>query len=360
MFLTMRILIVTPLIPPEPGGPSYYSVSLKEALERAGHTVDLIAFREVRQYASGVRHIIFFYKVLHRALFADALIVLDTVSVALPAVVAGWTLGKKTIIRTGGDFVWEAYVERTGEKVLFRDFYAKPRALSRKERFLVWVQKRVVFRLAHTIVFSTAWQRDIWLEPYGIPDTKTVVVENVHTVRQTSTPDGQGGSGLSGPHSEEKGVTRTPTTFLWVGRDLVLKNVDTLCAAFERVKERHPQMELKLCTNIPREEIMREFCTARCLVLPSVSEVSPNIVFEALAHGVPVICTADTGIREHSPAGVVFVETTDEHALTEAMLDLCDPSTYVRVREFASTQPPIRTYDAVAQELLNILSTPQH
>ena len=125
----MRFLIVTPLIPPEPGGPSYYSVALKEALERAdpvrnettdvcvdtrdarvsngaGHTVDLLAFAEVRQYPSGVRHLILLYKTLFRALRADTLIVLDTVSVAVPAVAAGWLVGKRTIVRTGGDFVW--------------------------------------------------------------------------------------------------------------------------------------------------------------------------------------------------------------------------------------------------------------
>lgn len=354
----MRILIVTPLVPPEPGGPSYYSVSLKEALERAGHTVDLIAFKEVRQYASGVRHIIFFYKVLLRALSADALIVLDTVSVALPAVVAGWTLGKKTIIRTGGDFVWEAYVERTGEKVKLSEFYTKLRALTRRERLLVGLQKYVVFRLAHTIVFSTAWQRDIWRKPYAISDTKTAIVENVHDQSRICTSDERSGTDLARSCDEKNKTVQTPTVFLWVGRDLVLKNVDTLCAVFDHVKERYPQMELKVCTNVPREEIVMEFRTARCLVLPSVSEVSPNIVFEALAHGVPVICTADTGIREHVPTGVMFADTCDEDALARSLLDMCDPSTYLSVREAARTPLPARTYDTVAKEMLNILLPP--
>ena len=91
----MSILIVTPLVPPESGGPSYLSVSLKEALEKKGEKVDLIAFKEVRHYPSGIRHLLFLYKVLWRARKVDALIILDTVSVALPSVIAGWLLQKK-------------------------------------------------------------------------------------------------------------------------------------------------------------------------------------------------------------------------------------------------------------------------
>ena len=62
---------------------------------------------------------------------------LDTFSVAFPAVCAARLCGKKMIIRTGGDFLWEFYVERTGDLVLLRDFYnTRIGRLNFKERLI--------------------------------------------------------------------------------------------------------------------------------------------------------------------------------------------------------------------------------
>lgn len=335
MFLTMRILIVTPLIPPEPGGPSYYSVSLKEALERAGHTVDLIAFREVRKYASGVRHIIFFYKVLHRALFADALIVLDTVSVALPAVVAGWTLGKKTIIRTGGDFVWEAYVERTGEKVLFRDFYAKPRALSRKERFLVWVQKRVVLPLASHVAFNTSLQREVWRTAYRLSDTKTSVLPNAQPVRAGTVEGGR--------------------VFVCAWRPTAFKNIDTLEIAYKKARGECPSVTLDLLRDIPREELYVRMRSARALVIPSLTEFGPNMALEALSLGVPVLLTRECGDFERLDGHVVWIDPLDPAQIAHTLCALTEDTAYQEAREKAHTFSFARSYSEVAQDFIALL-----
>ncbi len=349
----MRILIVTPLVPPEPGGPSYYSVALKDALERAGNTADLIAFREVRKYPSGIRHIIFLYKVLFRALTVDVLMVLDTVSVALPAVLAGWVLGKKVIIRTGGDFVWETYIERTGEKVKLSEFYKKPHTFSKKERMLIFLQKHLVLRLATKVVFSTHWQRDIWRVPYGIPDRKTVVIENAHG---GCHPTLQKGRTVVGVREGDEAVKRYGNrhTFLWVGRDLVLKNVDALKKAFEKVKEKYPAMELKLLSGVSHEEVEQEIKNARCLVVSSISEVSPNIVYEAISLATPVICTADTGIYAPAFKGVTFVDTLDEVMFADALVCMCDDVFYLEQTSGMSVTGVTRAYREVAREMSDL------
>ncbi len=340
----MRVLIVTPLLPPETGGPSYYAVGLAGALTRAGCTVSTIAFHEVRGYPSGIRHLLFLYKVLVRAWSVDTLIILDTVSVALPAVLAGWVLGKQTIVRVGGDFVWERYVERTHERVKLSEFYGKIAAgacppLSRTERSLMWLQAYVVVRLATIVAFSTAWQRDLWTGPYRIPAAKCMVVENAYAVpaQKLARPDDRA------------------RTFVSAGRDLVLKNADTLASAFTAVKAQYPGMELMQLTNAFREEVMRALADARCLVVPSVSEVSPNIVFEALARGVPVICTSDTGIRERAADVVCFVDTATTSSLETVLLQLCDNAAYRECTERVKQYLLVRTYDDVARELCALL-----
>ena len=119
----MKILITTPLYPPDIGGPAQYAFNLEQEFQKLGHKVRVIKFSDVKHWPSGIRHFLYFFKLLPAMFWADWCLILDTFSVGLPAVVAGRLLGKKTIIRTGGDFLWENYVERTGKLVLLRNFY---------------------------------------------------------------------------------------------------------------------------------------------------------------------------------------------------------------------------------------------
>jgi len=47
--------------------------------------------------------------------------------------------------------------------------------------------------------------------------------------------------------------------------------------------------------NVPRSEMQREYQQAHVLVLPSISEGSANVCYEALAAGLPVITTPNAG-----------------------------------------------------------------
>lgn len=326
----MRFLIVTPLLPPEPGGPSYYAVGLRGAFERAGHTASILAFREVRRYVSGVRHLLFLYKALWAARHVDTLIILDTVSVALPAVLAGWVLGKRTVLRTGGDFVWERYVERTGELVRLSAFYQAPRSLSWKERLLVVLQRHIVFRLVTTIVYSSRWQRDAWRVPYHIPDSKTAVIENTYPEK---TNDAVGGG-----------------TYLCAWRPTGFKNIPTLERAYALARERDPRVTLDLLKGVPREEVQGRMRIARALVIPSLSEVSPNLAMEALAMGLPVILTEECGTRERFGDAVTWVNPNDPESIAVALVALMDPEQYARARERAQAFAFTRSYDDIARE----------
>jgi len=330
----MRVLIVTPLIPPEPGGPSYYSVALKEALERAGQEVSLIAFREVRRYPSGIRHLIFLYKVLLKARTVDTLIILDTVSVALPAVLAGWLLNRRTIIRTGGDFVWEHYIERTKEKILLSEFYKGKRKLSFKERLLVWLQKRIIFRFVDTLVFSTEWQRNIWMKHYALNAKHTAVIENSYPKKVLVAEGGD--------------------TFLCAWRSTGFKNIDTLEAAYERAQKECHGIELEVLRNIPREELHERMRTARALVVPSLSEVSPNMAMEALAMGLPVLLTKDCGIKERLGGAVTWIDPLSPDDIAKHLCACLDSEVYQQARARTVVHTYVHTYDDIAREFIEV------
>ncbi len=342
----MRILIVTPLVPPEPGGPSYYSVALKVALERKGETVSLIAFREVRRLPSGLRHLVFAAKVSRAARQHDILIVLDTLSVALPAVLAARLARKPLLIRTGGDFVWERYIERTGEKVLLSEFYGRVLSgalrLSRKERLLMWLQKHVVFPYTTRLVYSTAWQRDLWATPYAVPYERTALIEN-------SAP----------PPAFDLRARRSAAPardigFLCIWRPTAFKNVDTLKRAYElyRREAGANALSLTLRENVPRELFYEELARARALVVPSLSEISPNIVLESLAAGVPVLLTQDCGMQDRFGEAVRYLNPRSPESIAAALHSASDDAEYALLLKKAAAFSYVRTYDDIAEDFL--------
>lgn len=331
----MRLLIVTPLLPPEPGGPSYYAVHLKDTLTAKGYEVSVVAFRDVRKYPSVVRHIVFFFKVFAKAWGVDELIILDTVSVALPAVLAGKLVGKRTVIRVGGDFVWERFIERTGEKVLLSEFYTKKRELTFKERMLIVLQKHIILRLATNVVFNTAWQRELWKGVYKLSDTKTGVITNACKKGERVYEGGD--------------------TFLCAWRPTAFKNTDTLEAAFKEAKEKCPGIGLTIYKDIPREELHEHMKHARALVVPSLTELSPNMALEALGMGLPVLLTKDCGARDILDGAVVWIDPLDPHDIAEKLCMLMDSSQYEKIKESTKAFSYSKTYDEIADEFLVLL-----
>src|SRR3989344_982317 len=118
-----RILITTGIYPPKIGGPAQYAKNLKEEFEKMGHIVLVKRYGPEDKLPTGVRHLFFFFKIIPAIYNSDMVVSLDTFSVGLPTVLAAKIFGKKCIIRTGGDFLWEGYVERSRKKVLLSDFY---------------------------------------------------------------------------------------------------------------------------------------------------------------------------------------------------------------------------------------------
>lgn len=330
----MRILIATPLSPPDAGGPSYYSQHLKEAFEQNGHEVMVHSFRDVRRFPVGVRHIVYAWRIFKDIDLSDFTIALDTWSVALPAVCIGKLVRKPIIIRSGGDFLWESYIARTHEPVVLREFYDVPRNFTRKERIVFWITKHIIFTLATRIVFSTSWQRDIVVKAYGVNLEKTACIENFY-----------------GPKKEEH-KEPTEKNFLWIGRDIFLKNTQALERAFQKAKEAYPDITLTLLQNIPQAEAFERLASCWVFVLPSLSEVSPNIVLEALQFSRPCVVTQEMGLKDRLGDTVLYIDPKNPDDIAEKISTLADPAQrqeYARrAREFSY----VHTYEDIAQEFL--------
>src|SRR3989344_3352492 len=130
----MKILIATGVFPPDIGGPSQYAKNLSDEFESEGHEVSVACYSIERHLPIGVRHFVFFIKAFYHLLWADYAIAMDTFSVGVPTIIAARLLRKKVAVRIGGDFLWESYVERTGNLITMREFYALMPKISLKEK----------------------------------------------------------------------------------------------------------------------------------------------------------------------------------------------------------------------------------
>lgn len=102
----MKLVIATPLYPPQGGGPATYSALLEKKLPFKEMPV-VVKFSEVQHLPKLVRHIMYFRRVYKTLKEADVLLVLDPVSTGLPASVAARMLKKPYVVKVVGDYAWE-------------------------------------------------------------------------------------------------------------------------------------------------------------------------------------------------------------------------------------------------------------
>jgi glycosyltransferase involved in cell wall biosynthesis len=140
------------------------------------------------------------------------------------------------------------------------------------------------------------------------------------------------------------------------------KRPDMVVRAFAAVASKHPDAELvivgasgdlsaelptlitksglsgrvRLAGSLKRDEVMKEMSDARCLVLASRMDTSPNVITEAHAAGLPVIATRVGGIPEMVNDGQdgFLVGIDDEPAMADRMSTLlADRDLTVRMGE---------------------------
>ena len=182
---------------------------------------------------------------------------------------------------------------------------------------------------ARLVVFTTNWQRELWSAPYTIPAVKTAVVANALPVPE---------------HATEKG-----TELLALGRDTAVKNIALLERVWSRVAHQYEHVTLRTGT-IPAHEYTRALANCLGVIQPSISEVSPNTILEAIAYGKPFITTADTGIREQYHSYGLFADTRDEAALEEAIASL------VRGSATGAQNTDVRTWKEAGEEWRALLA----
>ncbi len=332
-----NIVIATGIYPPEIGGPAGYAKELFNSFLIQKYNVSVVTYGELKKFPTGVRHFFYFVKLFFDALFADYIIALDSFSVGLPTLIFSKLLGKKMVLRVGGDFLWESFVERTKKEILLSHFYQTPREFSLKEK-IIFNTTKFVLHSADMVIFSTEWQRNIMKESYNLNLNKTKIIENFFPMPEMPVAQ----------NIEQK-------IFLSPSRDIVIKNKKRLAEAFRRIKQKHP--DLILDTNqVSHEVLLEKISKSYAIIINSFSEVSPNLVCDAIRFDLPVILTSDNGMFEKLKGMVVFTNPFSVDDLVRNVEILLEPEIYQNYKRNILLSSHGHSWDEIAQQFVDIYS----
>ncbi len=344
----MKLVIATPLYPPDPGGPATYAKLLEEGLPKAGEfnspafSVEVVKFGDVRHLPKAVRHVAYFLRVRRALRRADIALALDPVSVGLPTCLAAWSLKKQFVVKIVGDYAWEQGRQRFGITATLDEFVQTKRV-----PFLAWFLRQVqtgVAKRARRIIVPSRYLKNIVMT-WGIPEEKIEVIHN--GIRLPAT--------LSAPER--------PGGFLVVssGRRVPWKGFEGI----ERVVASEPGWACHIASGVSREEALGWVSVADVFVNNSTYEGLAHALIEAMMLGTPVVATAAGGNGELVEDGVtgLLVPPGDDGALHAALQEVAgDPAAArsraaaarERMRGFSVETMLARTSDVLASGATNV------
>jgi glycosyltransferase involved in cell wall biosynthesis len=298
----MKVVIATPLYPPEIGGPATYAHILAEALPKRGIEVEVVKFGEVRGAPKLLRHYQYYRMVMRAARGADVILALDPVSVGLPALWAARRSHAPLVVKVVGDYAWEQGRQRFGITQDL-DSFVVTRNVPLAVKILRRVQNRVT-RKAGVVIVPSEYLKKI-VTAWGVEPEKIKVIYN----------------GIALP-AEIAAAKRDPNEFLIVssGRPVPWKGFD----AIKRVAEQQQGWRFFLAHGLPRAEALGWVKAADVFVLNSQYEGFAHALIEAMMLGTPVVATNVGGNPELIVDGVtgLLIPPRDDEALQAALTDI--------------------------------------
>ncbi|MCR4333490.1 MAG: glycosyltransferase family 4 protein [Patescibacteria group bacterium] len=326
----MRLVIATPLYPPEIGGPATYVRLLEEGLPKKGIEVTVVKFSDVRHLPKFIRHYAYYRHVLAAAYDADVVLALDPVSVGFPAMKAAQKAGKPFVVKIVGDYAWEQGQQRFGVTQSLDEF-VKTENVSFFVRVFRRIQTRVA-RSATRVIVPSEYLKGIvesWRSPsqgFGGP---SISQKKITVIYNAVTPEAIGTVPKMVQDLPRPLVVSVGRLVPWKGFDGLIRAVEAIGASLVIVGD-GPEREalakflgnhMVLTGSLSHADTLAMMKSADVFALNSSYEGLSHVLVEALALGVPIVATDAGGNREIIEDGVsgTLVPVGDMDALVRAL-----------------------------------------
>ena len=346
----MRVLITSPVFPPDLGGPAVYVPSVGRFLTDRGHDVKVVAFCsdpdpqghpfEVVAISRGrlaVRYIKAFFLVWKHARGRDVVYVQE--HLALLHVLAARLAGVRVVIRMMVDGAWEISHRKgwiDGDDIV--TFETKDYGLRVK---LVRGLQKLWWGWCSNIIACSEFLRGIAVQRYGVPDQKAVRVLNAYhgpTEVKESREEARAALELREDRRYALTICRL---MVWKGVDgivralsalpedvhlLVAGDGDMLETWRAEANDRGLGERVHWLGNVPHDRIPLLIRASDLFVLNSEYEGLSHTLLEVCQIGTPIVCTGVCGNPEVVEDGVngLLVPPKDDAALAAAMHKLLD------------------------------------
>ncbi|MCP3915343.1 MAG: glycosyltransferase family 4 protein [bacterium] len=348
----MRVLLTSPVFPPDLGGPAVYVPSFARFMRDRGHEVKVVAFcsEEPQGYPYPViaiprgplpvRYLKAFWAVLREAKGCDVVYVNE--HLALLHVLAARLRRVPTVIRIMVDGSWEI-AHRKGwcpESVDIVTFQTESYGL--KVRLTRFLQRRW-WKWCRHIVCCSEFLRQILIQHHGVPAGKTQRILNAYHGPRASEltatkAEARARLGLDG---EKQYVLTICRLMVWKRVDRILEALQGLAPDVHLVVAGDGDMlepwrafaaklgmsdRVTFLGNVPHAEIPLYIRAADVFVLNSEYEGLSHTLLEVQVLGTPTIASGVCGnpeVVEHGVNGLL-VDPQDRAALREAIRTLLE------------------------------------
>ncbi|HEY4504704.1 MAG TPA: glycosyltransferase [Candidatus Paceibacterota bacterium] len=369
-----RLLVVTPIYPPEIGGPATHSVFLEQEFKRLAVCVRRISLSSFRHLPAVFSHLVFAFKILINAFHVDTIYVLDPVGVGLPGAIIASMLGRRLVLRVAGSRAWETASLR-GYGGNLDDFISediskfplKVRIWSKIERRVALKAERVIVPGGYLVKIMKLW---------GVKENKIFPIPNpVQTSIKLSRT------------KEKKELGLLGKVILSGGRLVPWKGFGELLDVFALIRDERRDVKLYIAGDGPlrdeltdrtrkldigdsvvflgvlsQNELYKYLSAADLFVLNTSYEGFSHQVLEAMALGTPVVTTnilANRALITNRANGLLYdlgnVEILKTHILNLFEDDALAKSLSKKAREDAML------YDKgkISQELFTTIYPPE-
>ena len=133
-----------------------------------------------------------------------------------------------------------------------------------------------------------------------------------------------------------------------------MKNLSGLKKAFKKAQKENPGISLDIMLDPNHDLLMEKMKKCYAFILPSLSDISPNLILRAISFNKPFICTRETGIYDRVKEAGLFVNPLDIDDIKEKILFLADDNNYEEQKRKVENFDFKHSYKEIAREILKI------